>query len=297
MVSEKAIAEGLDDAIVVTEEVRLDVAQVSVSLAEIEVAKPVERRVRTGCFVFDLALTQRPNAASAGFPTVWGNNRHERLGSLVVLPPELPIDLRVEAGSYTSVIARLDPALVNPWLPAEMSWSEPRLESCLNIPDRRLRSLLLRTISEIRQPRAGSEQLIALIGAQIGIEFSRHVDRIERGPVKGGLAAWRKRLIEDRVRKPGKAPTIDELAAACELSTRQLARAFEKSYTCSVGRYIDETRIELAKQLLLTSHSIGAVADTLGYSGHQNFSQAFRRLTGITPTQFRNVTLHANAAD
>ena len=46
----------------------------------------------------------------------------------------------------------------------------------------------------------------------------------EEGPASGGLAPWRLRLIEERLRELRASPSLSELAALCHLSVRQLTQ-------------------------------------------------------------------------
>jgi AraC family transcriptional regulator len=53
-------------------------------------------------------------------------------------------------------------------------------------------------------------------------------------------------------------------------------------------RYQLRQRIERAKLLLADAdRSITAVAMAVGYSAPSNFATAFRRMTGVTPREFR----------
>lgn len=53
-------------------------------------------------------------------------------------------------------------------------------------------------------------------------------------------------------------------------------------------RYIGEQRIHRAKELLLDgSRSITDVALDLGFASHSHFTDAFRKITGVTPSRYR----------
>jgi AraC family transcriptional regulator len=68
---------------------------------------------------------------------------------------------------------------------------------------------------------------------------------------------------------------------------RQLTRGFRVSRGCSIGDYLAQARIDMAKRRLASEESIKAVAIAMGFGSPSNFTSAFRRSTGMTPGQFR----------
>jgi AraC family transcriptional regulator len=129
--------------------------------------------------------------------------------------------------------------------------------------------------------------LVELIAGQLAIELARYCMAIAEGPVTGGLAPWRLRLIDERMREVHKAPTLTELADLCGLSVRQLTRAFRISRGSSIRQYVALSQVEHAKRLLTSEESVKAIAHSLGFSSSSKFAFAFRRATGETPREFR----------
>ncbi len=63
---------------------------------------------------------------------------------------------------------------------------------------------------------------------------------------------------------------------------------FSKSEGITLHKYILETRMKKAKELMLsTEKSIAQISDECGFSGASYFSECFMKSYGITPTQFR----------
>jgi len=251
-------------------------------------------------FQIDLCLSARLQGMSVCFPGHWGSLRFERVGELMLIPPGEKVTARcdfpegVDHYTHASTVVRLDPALVHEWSGTDGSWSPERLEAGLDIDDQSIYSLMTRVTREaLDASQAGltpaSRALVELIARQLGIEVSRYFERRSEPGFKGGLAAWRLRLIDERAQQIGRSPTIAELAALCRISSRQLQRGFRVSRGCSIGRHIEYCRIENAKRLLQQGEAIGTVAATLGYASQSSFSYAFRRATGGTPAQFRRL--------
>jgi AraC family transcriptional regulator len=162
-----------------------------------------------------------------------------------------------------------------------------RLEAGLDIPDKHLRWLMVRLADELKHPGFAGEALMELIVAQISIELARYCATVKERPANGALAPWRLRTIDERLREVETAPSLLELASLCNLSVRQLTRAFRASRGCSIGDYVAQCRIDNAKRLLAGDQSVKAVAYALGFNSPSSFSFAFRRATGMTPRAYQ----------
>jgi AraC-like DNA-binding protein len=81
--------------------------------------------------------------------------------------------------------------------------------------------------------------------------------------------------------------TQDSVADALHMSLRRLQRRLHNEGT-SYKRLLDETRRELAVHYMAESHrSINEITYVLGFSEPSNFSRAFRRWTGKSPSAYR----------
>lgn len=83
--------------------------------------------------------------------------------------------------------------------------------------------------------------------------------------------------------------TIDELSSKCALSRRSLERRFKKATNNTVSEYIQRVKIEAAKKSLETSRkNITEVMFDVGYSDTKAFRGTFKKITGMTPFDYRN---------
>jgi len=83
--------------------------------------------------------------------------------------------------------------------------------------------------------------------------------------------------------------SIDQLSEHVGLSKYHLIRRFSDSTGLTPGAYLTRVRTEKAMDLLRgTSLSIETIAERVGYSSGSYFIKAFRRLTGLTPGEFRS---------
>ena len=149
----------------------------------------------------------------------------------------------------------------------------------------------MRIYEELVGGRVGREELIEASIQTIVVELVRQFrlgSRARPDVYSGGLAAWRMCKIVDRIRADGPAPRVTELAQLCELTERQLSRAFKAETGVTIGRHVDEATAERAYRLLAsTDQPIAAIARELGFASAQSFAQAYRRITGYSPSKLR----------
>ncbi len=241
----------------------------------------------------DLCLTPRPRNARASYPERWGGERFERLGSVFMVPPGEAMRARSDSTGYqSSLLCQIDPQAMQSWFETELIWDDRHLAAGLDIRNATVQALMMRLAEEAKHPGFASEMLVELIAAQLGIELYRYQKGIEEVLRPGGLAPWRLRLIDERLKELPAMPTLTELAGLVGLSVRQLTRGFRVSRNCSVGEYVARSRVELARQMLATDQSVKAIAYTLGFSSPSSFCYAFRQATSETPGQYRERIRH-----
>jgi len=278
-----------------TVEAEIRVPMATTRLVRFHVTEPADNIMREEeAYWLDMCLTPRPRNARACYRDHWGPHRFERIGSVFLLPPRETMQTRSDGGSpQASILCHLRPDAVREWFEDDLKWTDRRLAASLDIPDANIRGLLLRLAEEMRHPGFASDVLVELIAAQMGIELVRYYAAITEAAPTGGLAPWRLRLIDERLREVRGAPTLGELAALCNLSVRQLTRGFRAGRGCSIGDYVVQCRLDNAKQLLTTDQSVKAIAYSLGFASPSSFCFAFRRATGETPRQFRQHVFRA----
>lgn len=81
-------------------------------------------------------------------------------------------------------------------------------------------------------------------------------------------------------------PTL--IAEELEMNLSYLCREFKKNTGKTIGEYINERKISEAKRLLrATDQSLVEISDTLGFSSQSYFHRVFKKMTGVTPTEYR----------
>ncbi|MBO9659520.1 MAG: helix-turn-helix domain-containing protein [Chitinophagaceae bacterium] len=83
--------------------------------------------------------------------------------------------------------------------------------------------------------------------------------------------------------------TVDQLASMFALGRRNLERRFKKATSNTVVEYIQRVKIEAAKLSLEKSrHNVTEVMYNVGYTDPKAFRVTFKRITGLSPVQYRN---------
>ena len=80
-------------------------------------------------------------------------------------------------------------------------------------------------------------------------------------------------------------PSVPEIAAFCNTSEATLKRIFDKYAGISIHKYFVKMRINVATELLQNGFGVSEVAEKLGFSGQAYFSAAYKRETGINPSE------------
>lgn len=122
------------------------------------------------------------------------------------------------------------------------------------------------------------------------------VDRPGRYPPLGGaalrgVARMRERLIDEDFEVD-----LDGLARDAGLSRFQALRAFKRRYGLPPYAYQLCVRVSRARSMLLEGAAPADVAAHCGFVDQSHFNRHFKRIVGVTPTQFAAEPAHGNRA-
>lgn len=125
---------------------------------------------------------------------------------------------------------------------------------------------------------------VMLIHLMRRVNYSLSVSTVSK---QNPAALLAKQYIDEHFQEP---LLLDTLAAVAHVSKYHLVHAFTEDYGLSPIHYLVARRIEESKTLLkTTNYSISEVALFSGFSSQSYFSQAFRRLTGVQPREYRQL--------
>jgi AraC-like DNA-binding protein len=136
---------------------------------------------------------------------------------------------------------------------------------------------------------------LAHYGEALGAQLARELVRLN-GPrdqrhllARGGLSGWQQRKVADFIDAHlADDVRLSALAGLVDLSPYHFTRAFKQSFGAPPHRYHVGRRIERAKTLLeKPASSVTEVALSVGFAETSSFSTAFRKQTGVSPSDYR----------
>lgn len=82
--------------------------------------------------------------------------------------------------------------------------------------------------------------------------------------------------------------TLDALAGMAHVNKYYLVHTFSREYGISPINYLISRRVEESRHLLeRTDHTLSQIAQMMNFSSPSYFSQSFRKLTGMSPMEYR----------
>lgn len=144
--------------------------------------------------------------------------------------------------------------------------------------------MLMKLYSEFRHldeasPLAIEGQVLEMLAAM----SRRHKKITRRIPPR-----WLKQAEEFLRAHFGEHLSLVVVSEAVGVHAVHLAREFRKYYACTAGEYVRRLRVEYAcREIGRTRLSLAEIASAAGFSDQSHFSKVFRRLTGMTPAEYR----------
>ena len=158
-----------------------------------------------------------------------------------------------------------------------------------------LRSCFARLIEEHRQPSAHSPLMCRLILHELLVTVIR--DYAAAGSARAGGDGSDPTFLSEPIQRAvewiqahlmEELPSIDDIAVQVGLSESHFRRRFHEETGFSPLEYVTRQRVLRAKALLHDERlSITRIAFDLGFQSSGYFAQVFRKMTGMTPTDYR----------
>jgi AraC family transcriptional regulator len=107
--------------------------------------------------------------------------------------------------------------------------------------------------------------------------------------LRGGLSPAALRRVHVFVEANlGRTIRVADLASRAGLSVHHFARAFRRSVRVTPRQFVEQRRVERARQLIRQSrHSLAEIAVESGLGSQSRLTTAFKRHTGATPARYR----------
>ncbi|WJR77233.1 AraC family transcriptional regulator [Bradyrhizobium sp. NP1] len=173
----------------------------------------------------------------------------------------------------------------------ESGGARPTIGPRLFFFDQAVWDTALKLKAEVGNSDPGSRQY----AEALGVVLVHELIRLERATtatarlIRGGLPVWQqKRVIEFIEEHLTEDISLAALAELAGLSLYHFARAFTQSFGVPPHHYHMARRIGRARNLLQApTLSVTQIGVQVGFRETSSFTRAFRRFTGLTPTEYR----------
>lgn len=162
------------------------------------------------------------------------------------------------------------------------------LLSVLKMRDRKLENLVQLFLTEIDEGGFGEKAYLESIGSLFGIHLLRRYCTITprfQKYVGDGLAPYQFTVVLEYIQAHlGSDLSLDTMADQIGMSRCYFATQFKQSMGITPHQYVNQQRIEKAKQCLRSQKSsISEIAIECGFSNQSHLTKVFKRQTGTTP--------------
>ncbi|MGB2730469.1 MAG: AraC family transcriptional regulator [Methylovirgula sp.] len=202
----------------------------------------------------------------------------------------VPAGSRFHGWQKPSVLSRVNFFYIDPrgpLLDPELRFGATEFKPRLFFFDADLWGTALKLKAQI--DRQDSSLYAEALGAVLCHELIRLNGISIEAPRRGGLALWQQKRVADFIEAQlDSRISVAEMAELVHLSPYHFSRAFKQSFGVPPHRYHMSRRVEAAKNLLGgTATPVTEIALRLGFSEASSLSAGFRRLTGVSPSEYR----------
>ena len=174
---------------------------------------------------------------------------------------------------------------LKPFLSSILHEAEQTFEIPKNDPN-------LKKLTKKQNAALGGEQLIKLYLEELLIHLTRGIAEKKSGtvfPSKESMESYLvvdiKRTIEENVNEVFR---IDALCRRIGYGKSYLSRVFREQTGETLATYATKMKIKRARQLIREGNlNFSQISDRLAFDNPQYFSRVFKRVVGMTPTEFK----------
>lgn len=225
-------------------------------------------------------------------------------GTVILIPPNqlhTAFQMNEGIGCFTSIVFhpdfvasrqedRIQKTQIEPFLVNDFT-----ISYILNVTDEGstvVQNLLQEFLENYEKQEGHRELLLKGILYQIFYYLLQHKKILNHRTTSDYQRENRKKAILTFIQEHySEAITLDIMAEELNLSREQFCRFFRQAFRTSPVHYLNQYRIYCAKNMLTEGkYSVTEIAGMTGYESSNYFSIIFKKITGMTPSQFKKMT-------
>jgi AraC family transcriptional regulator len=211
-------------------------------------------------------------------------------GTIYLLPAGT-IDRLTWSGPTTRLILIMDPGFLNRSLESTSHLDNVELITHWNLRDRHIESLMLAMYADLEDGSPAGPLYGESLGMALAVYLGRRysIRGAKEEHLRGGMPSARLNRVVDFINQnSARDLRLWELADVAEMSPHYFCQLFKQSTGMTAYQYVLRARVERAKRFLRDPKlTIAQTSAATGFSDQSHFTKVFRRIVGMTPTEFR----------
>lgn len=145
--------------------------------------------------------------------------------------------------------------------------------------------------TRLRRESKEADDFTALTVEGLMLEVIGEIGRRSASSSVDNQPDWLRQAREILYEKFTERMSLSEIARSVGVHPVYLAGVFRRHYKCTIGEYLRRLRIEFAsREIAKTDAPLADIGLASGFSHQGHFTRTFKRLTGLTPGQFRAIS-------
>ena len=159
-----------------------------------------------------------------------------------------------------------------------------------SIVSNEIRAFFLKMHKEYTEQRHGFQGMLSAHAKIMLINLYRCVENDSTPVSEGMISSWNsiQRIVENiQLNYNDPRLSIAMLADLAGYTPNYISTMIKENLGVTIHEYITHVRIDMAKQFLYeTDRNITQIAELVGYSSVYSFSRVFKKVVGVTPSQY-----------
>lgn len=219
--------------------------------------------------------------------------KRQTIGRLIFIPSDIPLESSSASGYARIAGIHFSDDTWQQVSGRRREWTPRQLGQGINLRSTEIGQSLRRIGQEILSPGFASTAVLESLMTLVMIDLDRLLvgDDLAYDTVKRAAFPIQKlALVEERIREMSeRIPTVAELAHLAGFSPRHLLRCYRQETGETLRERLQQESSRRACHLLRqTDMPIKAISWNLGFRSQGNFTQAFSKIHGETPSRYRS---------